>query len=118
MNVKQLLGAAALVAVAGCGVNDPLINEDYSSGDDPGSSATGNTKSPTDYIVEQVSRQYSEQSGRTLYVSCPDEVELRQGVELECEALDVDNNDEKYANVIVTIKNARGDFDWTATPVN
>ncbi len=110
MSFKLLLGAAVLFIVTGCSDRDPV------NGDEPDVVPSGMVQ--TDYIVEQVSREYSSKTNRTFYLDCPDVIELRPGATMTCDAHDVDDNDKKYADLVVTIINEDGDFDWEVIPTN
>lgn len=110
MNFKHLLGVAVLLIATGCSDQDPV------NGDEQEVVPSGTVQ--TDYIVEQVSREYSSKTNRTFYLDCPDVIELRPGAKMTCDAHDVDDNDKKYADLIVTITNDQGDFDWEVFPTN
>lgn len=110
MSFKHLLGVTVLVVAAGCSAQDSTDE------DEPDAVPSGMVQ--TDYIVEQVSREYSTKTNRTFYLECPDVVDLRPGAKMTCGAHDVDDNDKKYADLVVTITNEEGDFDWEVIPTN
>lgn len=120
MLIRASIALLAMLTLTGCAVDDPLVNEDRtkSSGlSTTDSDAAPNSVSSTDYIEEQVSRQYSTQTGRTLFLECPEEVRLEPGIAIECEAFDADDEEKKFADLIITVTTAEGDFAWEAVRV-